>query len=131
MARHHRRPPTRLRSRTSSSPKIFPAPTGRLVEGSGHGHGRGRPAGSWPWTSPSRAPDLPDQRHAGWLGQVLYLPVQPGSRPLYATTRSTSGASLGTGTGGSKMPLRASRSSGGYMLVMAARQASSVAGSCW
>jgi hypothetical protein len=70
-------------------------------------------------------------RHAGWLGQALYLPGQPGSRPLYATTRSTSGASSGTGTGGSKMPLRASRSSGGYMPVMAARQASSVAGSCW
>ncbi len=58
-------------------------------------------------------PDLPDHRHAGWLGQALYLPGQPGSRPLYATTRSTSGASSGTGTGGSKMPLRASRSSRG------------------
>jgi len=70
-------------------------------------------------------------RHAGWLGQPLYLPGQPGSRPLYATTRSTSGALSGTGTGGSKMPLRASRSSGGYMPVIAARHASSVAGSCW
>ena len=33
MARGHRRPPTRLRSPTSSSPKMFPAPTGRLVGG--------------------------------------------------------------------------------------------------
>jgi len=70
-------------------------------------------------------------RHAGWLGPAFYLAGQSGSRPLYATTRSTSGASSGTGTGGSKMPLRASRLSGGYKPVMAARQASSVAGSCW
>ena len=74
---------------------------------------------------------FPDHRHAGGFGQSLYLPDQPGSRPLYATTRSTSGASSGTGTGGSKMPLRASRASGGYIPAMAARQASSVAGSCW
>ena len=76
-------------------------------------------------------PDFPTSgMPAGWAG-ARYLPGQPGSRPLYATTRSRSGALPGTGTGGSKMPLRASRSSGGYMPVMAARQASSVAGSCW
>jgi hypothetical protein len=76
-------------------------------------------------------PDFPTTGMPAGLAGARYLPGQPGSRPLYATTRSTSGASLGTGTGGSKMPLRASRSSGGYMPVMAARQASSVAGSCW
>ena len=76
-------------------------------------------------------PDFPTTGMPAGLAGARYLPGQPGSRPLYATTRSTSGALSGTGTGGSKMPLRASRSSGGYMPVMAARQASSVAGSCW
>jgi hypothetical protein len=76
-------------------------------------------------------PDFPTTGMPAGLAGARYLPGQPGSRPLYATTRSRSGALSGTGTGGSKMPLRASRSSGGYMPVMAARQASSVAGSCW
>ena len=74
-------------------------------------------------------PDFPTTGMPAGLAGARYLPGQPGSRPLYATTRSRSGALSGTGTGGSKMPLRASRSSGGYMPVMAARQASSVAGS--
>jgi hypothetical protein len=56
--------------------------------------------------------------------------VQPGSRPLNATIRSTSGASSGTSTGGPKIPSRRSRCSGGYMADSDVRHACNELRSC-
>src|SRR4029450_8547374 len=58
-------------------------------------------------------PAFPTTGMPAGLAGARSLPGQPGSRPLYATTRSTSGALSGTGTGGAERGPRGGGAGGG------------------